>query len=232
MSMGCRLASPCSPVGREAREAPGLAGIGILKALTLADGVVGKNDKTIAREECGGAVVAGLAGRAVAGTHQNRRTLAARGWAVGKVEQRGHGKSGLAVEENLPDLKAVGLRGAEDSGVQRRALRQSADQRQDLFADHDLTLFGLGAGADGGYAGGARSGESGGDAVQRACELGAAHLRGTIRVEPGIGCGIWARWRRGTLSHSEACKQRAGEDYAKKRGDDFEHHTALILFDG
>ena len=64
----------------------GIGRIRILKTLTLPDGIVGENDKTIAREESSGVVVDRLALGVVAGSDQNRRMLAACRLPIGKIE--------------------------------------------------------------------------------------------------------------------------------------------------
>ncbi len=47
-------------------------------------------------------------------------------------------EAGLAVEEDLLDAEAVGLRGAEDLGVEWGLGREGADEGEDLFADFGL----------------------------------------------------------------------------------------------
>ena len=119
----------------------------------------------------------------------------------------------MAVEENLFDLEAVSLGRAENSRVERRAFGQSSNQRQNLFADHCLALFGLSPGSDRGNAGGARSCKSGCDSVKRTGEMCAANLRGTIWVWLGIG----THSRRDALRRSAAYKEHTRADHAKKR---------------
>ncbi len=138
--------------GARGKRDAGISGRRILKAFSLADGIVGKNDEAIMGEESSSAVVAGLARGAMAGCDEDCRQLFAGGLAIGKVKQSGNQKAGLALKEHLLDAEAVGLGFAKDFGVERGALRQSAEQRQNLLADSGLASFGLGTGLDGCYA--------------------------------------------------------------------------------
>ena len=45
------------------------------------------------------------------------------GCAVGNIEQRGDEEVGLALEDHFANAKSIGLRFADEFGVERRALR-------------------------------------------------------------------------------------------------------------
>jgi hypothetical protein len=121
---------------RESRT--GLGWIGVLQPLALADGIVGKHDESIAGEGCGDGRIGQLPAWGMARTHEDRGALAARRRAIGNVEQRRDEEVGLAFEDDFTDAKAFGLHLADEFGVQRGALGQSTDERENLRAHFGL----------------------------------------------------------------------------------------------
>jgi hypothetical protein len=57
------------------------------------------------------------------------------GLGVGEIEERGYGEVGLGFVEDLFDVEAIGLRAAQDFGVEGRFFGKAADEGEDFFAD-------------------------------------------------------------------------------------------------
>lgn len=125
--------------------------IGILQALSLTDGVVGKHDESIAREQRSHGGVVRLAGGVMAGRHENCGVPSTRRWKIGYIEQRGDRKIRLAFEEHLSDAKTVALCLAQILRVERRAFREFAYEGQQLLSYRGLPCFSLGASANFGH---------------------------------------------------------------------------------
>ena len=101
----------------------GFGGVGrvrILEALALPDGVVREHGEAVAGKGTGEGVVGGFAGEAVAGGDDDGREFLL--WGVGfgiwKIEESGDGEVRLGFVEDFFDAEAVGLRSAEDFGVE------------------------------------------------------------------------------------------------------------------
>ncbi len=197
------------------KRGAGVGRIGILQSLALADWIVGQDDEPVSGKQGGISVVPCLASGTVAGSHENGGVLAAGGRAIGDIEQSGNRKTGLAVEENFLDSKAVSLRGAKDSRIERSAFGQAADQRQNLLADLGLARFGLRACMDRGDVGGASRGVSGGNCIEILTETGTANLRRAAGVKLGSRDRSQAHRRHGSLSRGEDGEQNTGVDCAK-----------------
>ena len=194
----------------------GVRGVGVLEALALTDGVVGEDGEAVAGEGGGEGIVACLAGGRVAGCHEDGGEFGAF-FSVGDIEERGHVEAGLAVEEDLLDAEAVGLRGAEDLGVERGLGGEGADEGEDLFADFGLAGEGLGLCVDGGDNYAAVGVVFGGDGVEIVGEREAAGVRGGVGVGADQTCCCGAICgRRGGLRVGDGRKcggeQRCDED--------------------
>ena len=134
-----------SPAGKRGFR---MVGIRVLQPLTLANGVVGEHDESIAREERSHAGIVGLATEVMAGCHQNCGKLRIPILPIGKVEQRGDREIRLALEKDLPDTKAIALGLAKRLGVERCGLGEFAEKPLQVLSDLALPGFGLGAGTD------------------------------------------------------------------------------------
>ena len=95
----------------------GLCGIGILQPLALANGIVGKHNKTVAGKDRGYGRIACFAAGSMAWTHDDRSALAVRSRAVGNMQQRGNEEFGLALKDYFADAKSIGLRFADTTLV-------------------------------------------------------------------------------------------------------------------
>ena len=170
----------------------GIGGIGILEAFALADGVVREDGKAVAGEGTGEAVVGGFAGETMARRDDDgwEFFLGNAGFCVGEVKECGDGEVGLGFEEDFLDAEAVGLRRAEDFGVEGSFFGEAPNEGEDFLADVTLARLGLSAGRDGRNGCTAASGFFGGNVVEVLRELCAADVGRTVGVRPG-GSGGW-----------------------------------------
>ena len=116
--------------------------IGILQALTLADGIVGEHDESIAREDRGEDASPALP-LPVAGSHEDRRRAFRRARAIRNIQQRGYIEIGLAFKEHFANAKSFGRRFSHDLCVERRALGKCADEGENLAAHFGLACLSL-----------------------------------------------------------------------------------------
>ena len=150
MRVGCRLASPCSPVGPRRQRCSRIRTallrrrcvlrVGILQALALANGVVREHRESVAREGGRHDEVAGLAAGRVAGRHDDSGEF--RGTVIRQIEQRGDEELRLRFVQHLLDAEAVELRAAENLRVERRFLEVAAHQVKKFRAYFLLACYG------------------------------------------------------------------------------------------
>src|SRR5579875_1598727 len=156
--------------------------------------------------------------------HQDRGPPDFCGLTLRKIQQSGHTQSGLAFKDNLANDKAFRLRFAHDCGIQRRALRQTAEQRQNLLPHCGLSRRGRGARRNSCYCSGALRGILCRNAVEIAVEaLAAAVIR--ARGDAGL-CGC--KSLHGCIG---AETRGAGKPQAGHRAKSIENPTKSSLHD-
>jgi len=203
-----------------------VCGVGVLEALALTDRVVGEDSEAVASEGAGEGVVGGFAGEAVAWSDDDGgKFLLRAGFGVGEIEESGDGEVRLGFVENLFDVETVGLRAAEDLGVEWGSFGEATEEGEDFFADFALAGFGLGAGGDGGYRCATGGGFFGGDVVEVVGELGAADVGGTT----GVGADWHSdRWHGGSDVGCLRGEDRGGEKCGDRDEMEGSHRAAFI----
>jgi hypothetical protein len=117
----------------------------IFQALTLTNRIVVENCEPISREGRRKNIVSGFTLHAMSrGDHQGGKFVCpfAR-LCIRQIEQSGHRKVGLGVEDNFFDMEAAVLNGSDGSGVERSLLRKAANETKYLFANFRLAGFSL-----------------------------------------------------------------------------------------
>ena len=203
---------------------------GILQPLALANGIVGEHDEAIAGKDHGDRRIARFSARRMARTHEDRRTPAVCGRAVGNIEQSGNEEVGLALEDYFANAESVCLSVADEFCIERRAQRKSAGERENLRAHPGLASQSLSARVNGGYRGCTVGLILGRNAVEILIELETALIGRVCIRSVRRRCDILRRrrWLRGGLSKGKSCprKRDRGEKSCKRRSS---HDYALIL---